>query len=250
MLRKGESVVNTRRNGELVPKYPLDLLGLEKNSDRPEAFWLLNATTTDHSGYIAGMLKSSCIQVGPTVLVLAAQSSMVERKQNDGTIKIDFPDSQCAVATTTGLDLSTFEWRGIHIYNEALLNRGNDTHTKYHFVSSSNPNTCFILALSSKSVAIYRLSNLIAVQTCFTKAVNDHRKLSKKKTVSYLLKKAEKERVRALRECILCRAFESGGCKFMCCGQCKVHFYCSKKCQRRHWKTHKHECVAPFSPET
>ena len=31
----------------------------------------------------------------------------------------------------------------------------------------------------------------------------------------------------------------------MACARCKQTFYCSRKCQKAHWKTHKPKCGAP-----
>ena len=37
---------------------------------------------------------------------------------------------------------------------------------------------------------------------------------------------------------------ESRETRFKACGQCRRVYYCSKECQRLHWKrTHRHECA-------
>ena len=51
-------------------------------------------------------------------------------------------------------------------------------------------------------------------------------------------------------DCAWCGAKEGsipGILKHHQCGRCKLTFYCSKNCQKRHWKEggHKHNCVAP-----
>ena len=35
-----------------------------------------------------------------------------------------------------------------------------------------------------------------------------------------------------------------GGSFLLTCGKCRASYYCSKNCQRVHWATHKHVCVA------
>ena len=93
----------------------------------------------------------------------------------------------------------------------------------------------------------------------------------KKKTKATTGKKGEKERRENEREndggtscsagnaacgsssrsdCAWCGAKEGsipGILKHHQCGRCKLAFYCSKNCQKRHWKEggHKHNCVAP-----
>ena len=51
-------------------------------------------------------------------------------------------------------------------------------------------------------------------------------------------------------DCAWCGAKEGsipGILKHHQCGRCKLTFYCSKNCQRRHWREggHKQNCVAP-----
>ena len=51
-------------------------------------------------------------------------------------------------------------------------------------------------------------------------------------------------------DCAWCGAKEGsipGILKHHQCGRCKLTFYCSESCQKRHWKEggHKHNCVAP-----
>ncbi|KAF2105335.1 hypothetical protein BDV96DRAFT_377107 [Lophiotrema nucula] len=44
--------------------------------------------------------------------------------------------------------------------------------------------------------------------------------------------------------CATCRAGEKAGSKLLVCGGCKDRKYCSKDCQKKHWKTHKAFCKA------
>jgi hypothetical protein len=48
MLRQGKADVNTKGDNEVVPKYALDLFGLNENgTSQPSAFWLLDVQTVD-----------------------------------------------------------------------------------------------------------------------------------------------------------------------------------------------------------
>merc|ERR1711970_1066237 len=40
----------------------------------------------------------------------------------------------------------------------------------------------------------------------------------------------------------LCFACEKRSCKLWRCSLCRSITYCSKKCQRKHWKVHKKKC--------
>jgi hypothetical protein len=40
--------------------------------------------------------------------------------------------------------------------------------------------------------------------------------------------------------CAACGTEVIGGANW--CGGCWVHCYCNRKCQKKHWKTHKHGC--------
>ena len=42
--------------------------------------------------------------------------------------------------------------------------------------------------------------------------------------------------------CSMCNMIEEKDCNFMKCSNCKVSIYCSKKCQKKHWKSHKKYC--------
>mmetsp|Transcript_17415 Transcript_17415/g.25940 ORF Transcript_17415/g.25940 Transcript_17415/m.25940 type:complete len:185 (-) Transcript_17415:23-577(-) len=44
--------------------------------------------------------------------------------------------------------------------------------------------------------------------------------------------------------CINCGKFEKEGRKLNCCGACSNALYCSKECQKLHWKQHKADCRA------
>ena len=46
-----------------------------------------------------------------------------------------------------------------------------------------------------------------------------------------------------LFRCFLCQR-EGQSPPLRRCSQCEIAFYCSKDCQRGHWKTHKAACVA------
>ena len=46
-----------------------------------------------------------------------------------------------------------------------------------------------------------------------------------------------------LFRCFLCQR-EGRSPPLRRCSQCEIAFYCSKECQRGHWKTHKAACVA------
>ena len=46
-----------------------------------------------------------------------------------------------------------------------------------------------------------------------------------------------------LFRCFLCQR-EGQSPPLRRCSQCEIAFYCSKECQRGHWKTHKAACVA------
>jgi len=54
----------------------------------------------------------------------------------------------------------------------------------------------------------------------------------------------EPERINALKKCSRpeCDRIESAVNEFDCCSQCKAGYYCSKKCQKKHWKIHKKVC--------
>jgi hypothetical protein len=58
--------------------------------------------------------------------------------------------------------------------------------------------------------------------------------------------KAEEDKDQALdsspmRACAMCRKPEEG-VTFSCCARCRIVLYCSRKCQRKHWKPHKKIC--------
>jgi hypothetical protein len=43
--------------------------------------------------------------------------------------------------------------------------------------------------------------------------------------------------------CANCKKQRADVAKLMTCGRCKLVWYCSQKCQRKHWKEHKKMCV-------
>merc|ERR1719473_1259844 len=49
--------------------------------------------------------------------------------------------------------------------------------------------------------------------------------------------------------CRECGKLESVGEEMMKCGRCKLAFYCSKRCQRKNWKTHKLHCKKKENPK-
>ena len=51
-----------------------------------------------------------------------------------------------------------------------------------------------------------------------------------------------------LFRCFLCQR-EGRSPPLRRCSQCEIAFYCSKECQRGHWKTHKAACVASVAAE-
>jgi hypothetical protein len=45
--------------------------------------------------------------------------------------------------------------------------------------------------------------------------------------------------------CHFCGKSLGGGQKLPRCSQCKISYYCGRKCQSKHWKLgHKSDCVA------
>ena len=43
--------------------------------------------------------------------------------------------------------------------------------------------------------------------------------------------------------CHMCGKYEQGEEKFQCCAVCRSMVYCSRECQKQHWKKHKDDCV-------
>jgi len=68
--------------------------------------------------------------------------------------------------------------------------------------------------------------------------------LSKKKTVAYYKKRANKHYYDHIKECLFCGIFASGNVRLRKCAKCHRASYCSRKCQVKHWKAgHKKECI-------
>ena len=42
-----------------------------------------------------------------------------------------------------------------------------------------------------------------------------------------------------------CAACAAQGPKLLCCSRCKLVHYCSRECQKQHWKAHKRVCKPP-----
>lgn len=64
--------------------------------------------------------------------------------------------------------------------------------------------------------------------------------------VSALIEKVAKRKVKAEpKACAKCQAVETVGQMFQTCARCKSVYYCSKECQKAHWKRggHKEACV-------
>ncbi|KAJ4463123.1 hypothetical protein PAPYR_397 [Paratrimastix pyriformis] len=51
-----------------------------------------------------------------------------------------------------------------------------------------------------------------------------------------------------MKTCAGCGKSEETEGSFQQCGRCHQTCYCSRECQRNHWKSHKKECVAPAEP--
>lgn len=46
-----------------------------------------------------------------------------------------------------------------------------------------------------------------------------------------------------------CEAIESADVKFETCSRCKITRYCSRECQRSHWKAHSKLCIPATAPD-
>ena len=246
MLRKGEPEVNTKRNNEVIPKYALDLFGMTSGMERPEAFWLLDVNTKDQCGYIAVDMKVACKQVGQKCLVLALETmGRVVSRTDDGRIVMNFdePASSVPLLIVNVLDFKNMEWRGLKIHNAGLLQDHMSRGVQFELIANTSlPDTCHVLFYTSQECKLVTISNIGALEDCLTKKISANKKHSKKNTLSYRLRQAENNHVRPLRECAFCRAFEGVRDNFKRCSRCKTPFYCSVKCQHRHWKAHKLVC--------
>jgi hypothetical protein len=254
MLRQGKPIKIEKRGNELVPKFALDLLGLgEVRDGRPTCWWHLNVDTLDSSGYIAmaGGSNTSA-QIGQSVLVIGCGNhGIIKKAELDGTTKIDFQTEGRLEARVDALDIRSLEWRGTSIHNSWLL--GADLKQAV-FVPSSTDSTCSYLVTSDSKdeLRLLCLHNVGAIGSCFTKKIEAKKILSKKNTLSYQIERARQETVRPTRECAFCHILEGPNEKFACCARCRRPFYCSRKCQRQHWKTggHKQDCAKPTSEDS
>jgi parallel beta-helix repeat protein len=48
----------------------------------------------------------------------------------------------------------------------------------------------------------------------------------------------------AAASCAQCAMFETPEQKYKRCGKCKAVMYCSVECQKKHWSSHKHDCIS------
>jgi len=48
--------------------------------------------------------------------------------------------------------------------------------------------------------------------------------------------------------CAFCGTHGTEGTKLLCCSRCKLAHYCSRECQKQHWKGHKKVCAPPPTP--
>ena len=247
-LLRQKKEVNPRRN-ELVPKYALDLVIFEQITFRPECFWLLDVQTTDRCGYMGSLMHTKSIQIGHVALVVGKRIGWVEQQQLDGSVRLDGNFNIDKQLTITALDVEQMEWRGLDMYKKDLIT----TEKNPLLVPSSSKSACHLIMWSSKELQVFRLENLQSLSLCFTKPISKQKLQSKKFTVSYQIKKAQKKRMKAVRECAFCHVFEalSGSTHdFKCCARCRVPFYCSKKCQKQHWRAgHKTECTSILKME-
>jgi hypothetical protein len=52
---------------------------------------------------------------------------------------------------------------------------------------------------------------------------------------------------RGIQFCRKCDEVDDASERFKQCSRCKVAYYCSRECQKEHWKIHKKECLPPPS---
>ena len=45
-------------------------------------------------------------------------------------------------------------------------------------------------------------------------------------------------------KCSACDKYLVGETKRLICAECKIKYYCSKECQKNHWKGHKSDCAS------
>jgi hypothetical protein len=52
---------------------------------------------------------------------------------------------------------------------------------------------------------------------------------------------------RGIQVCRKCKKSDDASEQFSKCSRCKVAYYCSRECQKGHWKIHKKDCLPPPS---
>jgi hypothetical protein len=244
MLRQRYPIAN-RRGGEneVVPKFALDLLGVAEpqgSTNRPSCWWNIDVPLRDRSGYIA-YNSSVCTQIGKTLVVIGSSSYNLTANVEDNWPNLAPPDG--IHISVDALQLENLEWRGTYLHNSWLLGEKSN---EFAIANSPESECCYVVAISETGLRLLCLHNTNAFESSFTKPISAKKTLSKKNTLSYRIKKAQKESVVPLRVCASCNIFEAEGVDFSCCSRCRGPFYCSKTCQTLHWKAaHKKECK-PF----
>jgi MYND finger len=247
MLRQGEPVVNKKRNNELVPKFAIDLLVNASSSDKDMGLfsWILDVPTIDRSGYIADHIGSKCVQITELgLLVLSTnQISTVETLQSCGRTEFSSFGSVPRAPTLNLLNLQTMEWRGVSIRNDRLL--GCEIESMSDLMTCGDEeDTVQLIVLDQQGTRLrfLTLHNASHIQSsdCVQEAVSAMKiSQSKKMTLSYQIEHTKKYSAKPMRCCANCGMFETYGAaqveRFKCCARCRIPFYCSRSCQRKHW---------------